>query len=190
MCTSIIHREVLMGLTRLNVNTGGLKIKGTGTMAGAGLELFYSSNVGYIFPYDRGTSAYKALEIRGTSVKIMDQANTTTTNFANGDVYGVPWTFYGSTSTVAGFSGFTTKSIYYKTLGDTVYVAFYIQGTSNQITQQPIIRCSNNGAAAVAGLLSLATSSTICYCYPTPAAGTWTASGTKYALGQFWYHRA
>lgn len=52
------------------------------------------------------------------------------------DFYTVDYTDYSSTSTVVGWSGFDSnaKQIWYKKIGKTVFVWFYISGTSNSAT--------------------------------------------------------
>src|SRR4030065_1047433 len=44
------------------------------------------------------------------------------------------WTDHSATSTIVGFSGFITKKIYYLKIGKQVFVAFYLDGTSNAAT--------------------------------------------------------
>lgn len=51
-----------------------------------------------------------------------------------GSVDYTPWTDYSATSTVVGWSAFTTKEIYYKIVGKIVFVNFNISGTSNSTT--------------------------------------------------------
>lgn len=46
----------------------------------------------------------------------------------------VTWTDYSSTSTVTGWSSFTTKDIRYTVHGKTIYILWLIQGTSNATT--------------------------------------------------------
>lgn len=48
-----------------------------------------------------------------------------------GDIYTAAWTDYSATSTITGWSSFTTKLIFYKKVGKLVYVEFNLAGTSD-----------------------------------------------------------
>lgn len=50
-----------------------------------------------------------------------------------------------------------------------------------------VIRCSDNGTASVAGFYEFNASATTANIYPTPAAASWTASGTKLVQGMLVY---
>jgi hypothetical protein len=114
------------------------------------------------------------------------------------------WTDYSATSTIVGWSSFTTKKIYVKKIGKIVFCAFSIGGTSNSTSASftvpytsastgPIetaIRTQDNGGTAVTGLLDIGVSSTTVDLFPTMAAGVWANSGTKSIWGQFWYESA
>jgi hypothetical protein len=117
------------------------------------------------------------------------------------------WADYSGTSTVTGWSAFTTKQIYYKKVGSTVFVNVYLAGTSNATAitfTLPFAMSSASGSyivsCGVAGdggtqqtlpsYLNLAANSSTAYVYKTLAAGAWTASGSKYILVSFWYESA
>jgi hypothetical protein len=97
--------------------------------AGGGVEVGWFSTYGRVLSYDRTASADKYLYLRGSAVMIQEGGNTILT-VDGGDVYTVPFT-KTTTPTVGGFSAFTQKNLFYKVVGDMVFVTVYIAGTSN-----------------------------------------------------------
>ncbi|MFA5340305.1 MAG: hypothetical protein WC332_00870 [Clostridia bacterium] len=108
------------------------------------------------------------------------------------------WTDYSATSTVTGWASFTTKSIYYKKIGKTVFVSFHLVGTSNAtnstftlpytssntLETMAVGRASDNGGTyAHCAVFLAANSNTVAASKDmTGSSGTWTDSGTK-AIG-------
>lgn len=132
---------------------------------------------------------FKTVEQLAAAIKTMDM------------VTAVPWTDYSATSTIVGWSSYTTKEIYYKKIGKLVFVRFFIRGvsdntvttftlpyslSSDETTLQAPIRIMDTGTYAV-GLFTLAASSATVNCYPAIIGGTWTNSGDKRVYGHFWY---
>ncbi len=114
-------------------------------------------------------------------------------------VTAVPWTDYSGTSTIVGWTSYTTKQLNYKKIGTLVFVQMWLDGTSNNIATTftlPFaavaanfggpIRIMDNGTYAL-GIYTLPGSSSLVTVLPAPTGGTWTASGTKRVLGEFWY---
>jgi hypothetical protein len=159
-------------------------------VTGSGVEITFSNPIGYITAYDRSAAAYRQLNIRGIPV-----------TFPQGDVYTTAWTDYSASSTVTGWSSFTSKFIYYKKIGKLVFVQFRITGTSdstatsftlpnsvgNYTRPSAIIRAADNGAYTAAGLAEMPENGNIVFCYPLAAGGNWTASGNKNIMGQLFY---
>jgi hypothetical protein len=168
--------------------------------AGGGVEVGWFSTYGRVLSYDRTAGADKYLYLRGSAVIIQEGGNTVLT-VDGGDVYTQGWTSYAST--VNGWSSFTTKLVYYKTVGDLVYVWFHIDGTSNQtyasmtvpytsnssIQSQGVIRIINSGTSG-SGIYNHPTSSSQVTFFRTVGGASWTASGQKLVIGQFVYQRA
>jgi hypothetical protein len=125
----------------------------------------------------------------------------------------VAWTDYFASSTITGWAASPTGTIYYKRIGKTVVVSFYITGTSNAASAKftlPVaahasyptfytwsIRAVNNGTAqATPGMarLSPAGSTTLVECVlgwnSNPATGDFTTSGTKQIMGTLIYEAA
>jgi len=116
------------------------------------------------------------------------------------------WTDYSATSTIVGWSSFTTKLIYYKKIGNTVLVNVNILGVSNttgvtltvpytskNTTNQIYFGCSyaiDSGSATTGGVLVLPANSAVVTGYSTVAGAAWTNSGNKAIHGQFWYEVA
>jgi hypothetical protein len=111
------------------------------------------------------------------------------------------WTDYSSTSTIVGWSSYTTQEIWYRVIGDFCFVRFLLNGTSDSTTTtftlpynnsadlnvREIIRITDSGSAAV-GMLQVNTSSGTVTFYPDLSfSSTWTASGSKSVAGSFFY---
>lgn len=117
-----------------------------------------------------------------------------------------PLVDYSATSSVAGWSSFTVKQIYYRRLGHLVFVQFYIQGTSSgpgATFTLPVntaaapssitfwVRVADNGAYPGApGIGTINASSGTVAIYKDQAAGSFTTSGLKEVSGEFFYYSA
>lgn len=121
-----------------------------------------------------------------------------------GGSYFAHWTDYSTTSTIVGWSVFTTKVIFYTRLGSRIFVQYRLVGTSDSVdtsftvpyTQQagirlrvPVLAQDNSGSYAW-GMAELPISSDVVTFYPTLALGAWTAGNTKEIAGEFWYEMA
>jgi hypothetical protein len=110
------------------------------------------------------------------------------------------WVDYSATSTIVGWSSFTTKVILYKIVDDMMFVIYNISGTSNATTvsftyspnnsTQTIVIVSNygvnNGSAQTTAGRIVVTSGTNSVSINTNGAnGAWIASGTKTVSGSF-----
>lgn len=110
------------------------------------------------------------------------------------------WTNYSASSTIVGWSSYTTKLIYYKDIGKTRFVYIHLDGTSNSTATSFTlpsactntmnffgqIRTDDNGNINLGHYVLLAGASTV-NCYYGVTAAAWTASGTKRLIGQFTY---
>lgn len=119
-----------------------------------------------------------------------------------GNIYTTDLTDYSSISTVGGFSAFDTKSIWYKRVGNLVFVNFLIYGTSDQNTFTftlpitAVLRTDsnlsivlNNGSVitnAVCQLYMASGGTTVALYYAGSATG-WATSNGKLGAGQFFY---
>jgi hypothetical protein len=129
-----------------------------------------------------------------------------------GDVYTTAYTDYYASSTIVGWSSLTAgrRYIMTKRIGNTVFVWFHLEGTSDgtrcsftlpitstsvaygHIFFAPLSYTYNNGAAvAIQGVSGLYPNATTVTCDLSPTVGDgWTASGTKIIAGQFCYEGA
>ena len=102
------------------------------------------------------------------------------------------WVDYASTSTIIGWSAYTTQHLYYKRVGDLLIVLFNFVGTSNSATTsftlpytaanvqgQGAIRCSDDGSAAALGRCLVTIGSSTVTSYFGLGTTGWTASGGK-----------
>ena len=108
------------------------------------------------------------------------------------------WIDYSATSTIVGWSSFTTKQISYRIIGKQMFVMFSFIGTSNSTSVTFTIPNDaigvnsftvfgydvNNGVATGAGLVQRASANTI-LCYRDSIGNTWTNSGSKRISGEF-----
>jgi hypothetical protein len=136
-----------------------------------------------------------------TGLNIGTTASTTVAHDSSSDIEDVPWQDYSASSTIVGWSSFTTKWIYYKKVGKTVFVSFYIQGTSNATTASftlpynsasaPFVQFSSNSCSDSVNSASSSNNDYIYYNIFNASIGKsnsgFTASGTKYIQGSFSY---
>lgn len=103
----------------------------------------------------------------------------------------IDWTDYSATSTIVGWSSFTTKLIRYRILGKQMFFEVLLQGVSNStaatftlpnnnvnINNSYVIRIINNGIVN-AGLADISAASNSFTTYSSTTGNTFTASGTK-----------
>jgi hypothetical protein len=163
------------------------------------------------------TAGQFVLQTNGSTTAITvstAQAVTCASTLTATDLYNsVAWTDYFASSTITGWAASPTGNIYYKRIGKTVVVSFYITGTSDAATAKftlPVaahasyptyytwaIRAVDNGTAqATSGMarLSPAGSTTLVECVlawnSNPATGDFTTSGTKQIMGTLVYEAA
>lgn len=126
------------------------------------------------------------------------------------DIYSVAWTDYAASSTITGWSSFTTnrRVIKYRKIGKTVFVIWHLEGTSNATTVSftlpyTCVNTSGTGYPSSYGTwfgydngaylttiqstyISAGTNLVEHRTAPSAAAG-WTASGTKISSGTLFY---
>lgn len=159
------------------------------------------------------TTKIKALNVTAAklatdSVETDKILNDNVTNDKLADDFKITdWTAYQETSTIVGWSSFTTKIIRYKKIGNIVYVLFDLAGTSNSTaaTFTLAVASASNGMSPGAALhitqdngsqfttpgrvvISVGTANVSTQA--NSAAGVFTNSGTKRITGQFWYETA
>ena len=120
------------------------------------------------------------------------------------DIYNVGWTDYGATSVISGFAPAPTVNIWYKKVGNLVFLNFVIEGTSNAVsfaftlpytlvndtnfTVRAACRTVDNGVVSVeGGYVEIGPNSATATVYFQWNGTLWTAAGAKQAGGQFWF---
>ena len=133
---------------------------------------------------------FKTVEQLAAAIKSLDM------------VTGVGWTDYSGTSTVTGWSSFTNKQIYYKRVGNLVFVKFRLAGTSDATNANftlPITAEGDYNGACWGRDDTGTRAATIFFVdgsvpdvdiYWGGSATGFTASGTKECNGMFWYEAA
>ena len=114
-----------------------------------------------------------------------------------------PWIDFSEQSTIVGWGSYTAKQIRYKQIGSIVFVQYRIEGTSNSTATSftlPIISKipvnvfltygADNGVVQIALGANSGSINSITfqrYTSISTATVTWTASGNKQIVGQFFY---
>lgn len=119
-----------------------------------------------------------------------------------GDIYNKKFTDYSSTSVLTGWSSTTTKEIWYKKVGNLVFVNFEISGTSDAVSARftlpytcntyissysKITGVDNGSDAPQARALVASSQSYIDIHNSSLGANGWTSSGIKTVIGQIFY---
>ena len=108
------------------------------------------------------------------------------------------WIDYSATSTIVGWSSFTTKVIKYRIIGKQVFVIFSLDGTSNNtattftlpntaLTYNELAGRFVNNGVLTAGYTRISSASNVITFLSLISSATWTASGNKGVTGQFFY---
>ncbi len=144
-----------------------------------------------------------ALDVNGT-------VNATAFIGNGSQLTGIPqeiaWTDYTSQSTIVGWSSLTSKVIYTKKIGKTVFVSYKLSGTSNSAAASfTVPYTSSNTLQAMSsigytqdngvilttpGVIELSPNSAVVSSYKDSAENPFTASGGKTIIGEFWYEAA
>ena len=171
------------------------------------------------------TSVTTPITLTGASVGIVNQGTATQVLHGNAagnasfgavsltaDVSGIlpaanggadAWVDYSATSTIVGWSSFTTKVILYQKTYGKVFIIFDLAGTSDStvasftvpFTSAPSITTwgyetlvVNNGTTATSpGRANVTSGSGTIDMRINTAGNTWTNTGTKRAAGKFWF---
>jgi len=109
------------------------------------------------------------------------------------------WVDYSATSTIVGWSSFTTKQIRYRIIGKQIFVQFNIAGTSNStltnftlpnnclnISPAFTAYSTNNGVNAGITYASASINTNIINFFSSGTGAAWTATGTKSIRGNFY----
>jgi len=146
--------------------------------------------------------AFDAGVLRASN-NLSDITNAATARTNLGVAASPVWVDYSGSSTVVGWSSFTTKNIRYSVNGKQVTVNYYIEGTSDSASitftlptaigvsgvspLQGITYAQNNGAAAIAQFSLSGSTVTLNRFNAIGATTTWTNTGSKRAAGSFTY---
>ena len=124
----------------------------------------------------------------------------------DGDIYTTAWTDWSASANEVGWSGTPTTNIYYKKLGNMVFVVFRISGTSNSTEAyftlpETVKNATNLGlrfacqatdsgvALTTPGVAYPTANSTKLSLYKDWSAAAWTATGAKVVAGEVWYEK-
>lgn len=178
---------------QIKPDNGGsvLSIDGLAIVQG---DTLYASGTNAITRLTKSTGTTNFLKNSGTSNNPA-WAQPATTDLS--DV--ITWTDYSATSTIVGWSSFTTKQIWYEIIGKQFVLVFDLRGTSNsttvtftipstnisQISTSGILGgCENNGSfATTPGTVFSTTSSSTVTCAKDQTGAAFTNSGAKIVQG-------
>ena len=200
------------GLTVLNTNgsTGNLAGVRFSTSSGANGGGHPKQFIGAVRTSSDGIGDIVFLNRNVADTSIVAAADERMRITAAGDIYSTGWTDYYSSSTIVGWSSLTSgrRQIMYRTLGNMVFVAFHLEGTSDATTISFTVPYTSatigsewyytsalgftydNGGYKAAGRLGLPSNSNVVSVHKAELPGGWTATGTKIVSGQFWYQKA
>ncbi len=176
-------------------------------LSGTDLHFTTGDKLSNLSSIPSGAGDIPSVNLDGNAVVLTgDQTIVGVKTFSNniigsGDIYSVAWVDYSASSTVVGWSSFTTKQIYYKKIGKMVFVTVDLRGTSNATNVSFTLPYTNNivpvyawvdtldngSGVSTSGKIYLAASSATVVVFKNPLGDAWTASGSKMAIGQFWY---
>lgn len=119
----------------------------------------------------------------------------------SGDVYQASWQNYSAVASISGCSSYTMKNIFCKRIGRTVFVNFFVEGTSDSTAFQfnlpwthtstcnTYLCCTtgNNTSTNAIGWASIEAGATLIKLFPNRTTTAWTASNTKACSGNFMY---
>ena len=144
--------------------------------------------------------------IFGNSARNITDSGTTivisTNTVVTGNIYTAAWADYYPSSTVVGWAATPSGNIYYKKIGNLVFVTYYITGTSNATNVTftvPYTSNANmeyyvatwgqdNGVTLTGACRAVLPNNSITVTVIADmASAVWTNTGTKTVRGQFWY---
>jgi hypothetical protein len=203
------HSSSLSGATQ------GMNITNSSTSSGSGVQVYLevqsasgadpsiyfnvASGNPWTIGVDNDDSDIFKISQSGGALVTNPYLNITT----GGDLYTTAFTDYSSTSTVTGWTSFTSKKIFYKKIGKLIFVTFELTGTSNATTAsftlpnsvntsvgvQIINFAKDNSGTPVAGTAFMDPNTATVVFIPTVGGSSsgWTNSGTKSVIGQLSY---
>lgn len=140
-----------------------------------------------------GTSKFLKQNSSGAAITVVQPATTDLSD-------NTAWVDYTATSTIVGWSSFTTQYIGYAIIGKTAFLTFVLSGTSNSTATtftipsaitpltafgssvENAVRVVNNGSGAI-GAIRLSGNSLTITGLSSASSSTWTGSGTKQFSG-------
>lgn len=180
------------GIQRFSVASDGVRAKNADLVISS-LKKFYLDDGGDTYFIE---SAANIIDIYAGATLALSILPT--------DLYTVAYQDYSATSTIVGWTSFTTKLIYYKVIGKLVWVWYGLIGTSNATTvsftlpytsantlgSRAACTVTDNGVVATTPGVSIlnANSATVNVGKDYVSTLTaWTSSGSKSVVGQFFY---
>lgn len=179
--------------------SGDVQIDALGT--GANLGLYATTYISITSLTHTVIDSGTYIELDATTKIEFRENGTLVLNIDGGDVYTNARAAHSPSR--VGWASYTFSEVLYKTVGDWVYVQFYISGpsantscsftvpyTSHANGSTLVVLRVQNGGTWIWGYMDLGWSTNVVYLYTSPASGGWSGSGTKTIRGAFMYQRA
>lgn len=181
---------------------GGINLDGNLDASTQATTVSIKDNEASALDIAEGANSYiKCTTTNGSeAIALGKNTNITGNAYASGDIYTEALLDIGASSTVTGWSSFTSKNIYGKKIGKTCFIKFDIAGTSNSTScsftipwtsvgtiTYFVIRSYNNGTTYDFGVGYIAASSSTVTLTRTSSGSSWTNANGKAAQGEFFF---
>lgn len=187
-------------LTHDGTENNLLQVENSGT-TGDAFSLYTASSTNASFGLNNGTNRISLTIAANLDSAGIFTAGTTDMTLGSGiDFFSTIFTDYSATSTIVGWSSFSIKQIFYKEIGNMVFIWFNLTGTSNSTTSSftmpftnttsvgnmTAIQVTDNGTGLI-GRIEIPANSATANAGIDGAGSAFTNSGTKRIFGHFFF---
>lgn len=178
--------------------TSGKILRGDGSNMVLSTSTFSDTYSASTILYSNGANTVTGLATANSGILITDSSGVPSIGSSSSALANlfIASTDYSGTSTIVGWTSFTTKLLQTFVYGKYIYVYFNLIGTSNSTStsftvQSNVlnsfsatgVRTRDNSGTFTTGMFTTSASSNVITFAPTATAGSWTASNTKAIQG-------